>query len=83
MGGFLAVLSAIRDWGRHAPHISSHADCSCTNASSSSEEADRDLRKATTWLQRHRPTLDAKEPGAAATRRPSHQKAKESHRGKK
>ena len=83
MGGLMAVLSAIRDWGRHAPHISSHADCSCTNASSSSEEAERDLRKTTTWLQRHRDSAtDAKEPGAAAPRRPSHQKANKPH-GKK
>ena len=63
MGGILAALSAIRNWGRNVPHLHSHFDCDCSNdqSSSSSEENDREVRKSTTWLQRHRP--DSKKPG--------------------
>ena len=59
MGGVLAALSHIRNWGRVAPHVNSHCDCACSNSSSSEEEA----RKKATWLQRHRP--DPEEPRIA------------------
>ena len=75
MGGVLAALYALRNWGCKAPHLESQFNCSCNNdpSSSSSEEAGRDLRKTTTWLQRHRPPgIEAKKVGAATSHTAAH-----------
>ena len=82
MGSILAALVAIRNWGSNAPHLRTHFDCTCSNdtSSSSSEEAERDLRKTTTWLERHRPTtLDAKKIGAATTSHTAPHAPKDKH----
>jgi hypothetical protein len=53
MGGILAALLAMR---QTQPHVHTHFDCECSNeSSSSSEEAERQVRKTTSWLERHRP----------------------------
>ena len=74
MGGVLAALSHIRNWGRLAPYVNSHCDCACSNSpsSSSSEEDARKQRKTTTWLQRHRP--DPEEPRTARAPPAKHHK---------
>ena len=54
MGGVLAALTALRDWGQpKPPHLHSHFDCDCnTDSTSSDEPEERDKR---TWLQKRRP----------------------------
>ena len=77
MGGLMAAISAIRAWGCSAPHLRTHFDCSCSNDSTSSEEMERNVRKTTTWLERHRPApgMEAKHLGVATAR--SHHTRKE------
>ena len=76
MGSVMAAIAAMKTWGRiPQPHIHSHFDCECSNdsssSSSSSEEAVRNNRQSTTWLQRHRPF-----PEKVLSTTPAHDRAK-------